>query len=227
MQCSMLLAFVLNALAKEGSSPAGAPQHLVSLPLHHKMQGQRSNGQRFTVERLSERPHTFLLHNFLSEEECNALISSAKKAGFETAETTGKSDARRRCDAALLSPSTESVLAAVQSDAARTLLSEEALTTPGGGCEELNVLRYQPGGEYQPQCVTMPKSSMPPSSVADHACSSLMLQLRCAEQPAHSHHSILSKREGSHLVPARRWQSHSLCEPRRGVGACKLAGPCH
>lgn len=77
-------------------------------------------------------------------------MESAIKSGFEVAETTGKTDARIRCDYALLSPSRESVLAGVQSDAARTFLSADALQTPGGGVEELNVLRYQPGGEYLP-----------------------------------------------------------------------------
>ena len=89
-----------------------------------------------------------MLRNFLSATECEALMASAKRAGLEAAETTGKSGARRRCDYALLSPSKEKVLASVQSDAARALLSAEALQTPGGGVEELNVLHYQPGGEY-------------------------------------------------------------------------------
>ena len=95
-----------------------------------------------------------MLQGFLSSEECEALIASAKRRGFETAETTGKSDARRRCEVALVSPSQEPVLAAVQSDAARLLLSSKALQTPGGGVEELNVLHYRPGGEYRPQYVT-------------------------------------------------------------------------
>ena len=122
--------------------------HLISLPLHAELDGTRSNGRRYTLQRLSERPHAFLLRNFLSMAECEALMASAKRAGFEAAETTGRSSARRKCNYALLAPSTEKVLASVQSDAARALLSAEALQTPGGGVEELNVLHYQAGGEY-------------------------------------------------------------------------------
>lgn len=128
--------------------PAGIPRHFAELPLNGEMSGCRSCGRPFVVRRLSERPAAFLLQNFLSAEECDTLMGSAELAGFEAAETTGKTQARHRCDVALLSPSRESVLAAVQSDAARALLSSEALQTPGGGVEELNVLRYQPGGEY-------------------------------------------------------------------------------
>ena len=129
--------------------PAGVPSALAELPLHGELNGQRSDGRPFVLRRVSERPHAFLLEGFLSEEDCDALVASAKLAGFEPAETTGKTQARRRCEVALLSPSQERVLASVQSDAARTLLSLEALQTPGGGVEELNVLRYQAGGEYR------------------------------------------------------------------------------
>ena len=144
------------SIANARSLLAGAPPNLISLPLHATLRATRSNGHEYTVRRLSERPHTFLLQGFLSSEECEALIASAKRRGFDPAETTGKSDARRRCDVALVSPSQEPVLAAVQSDAARLLLSSEALQTPGGGVEELNVLHYRPGGEYRLQCVVAP-----------------------------------------------------------------------
>ena len=146
-----MLTLLLHAFASNDASPAaGAKPILMSLPLHETLIGQRSNGQQFTILRISEQPHAFVIRNFLSAEECEALMKSAKRRGFEVAETTGKTGARRRCDYALLSPSQEAVLASVQSDAARTLLSDEALQTPGGGVEELNVLRYQPGGEYLP-----------------------------------------------------------------------------
>ena len=146
------------AAAAAGSSP-GVPPSLVGLPLNDELCGQRSDGRPFVLRRVSERPHAFLLKGFLSADECDALMEHAKLAGFEAAETTGQTRARRNCEVALLSPSRQRVLAAIQSDAARTLLSTEELQTSGGGVEELNVLCYRPGGEYSAHCIRhMPSS---------------------------------------------------------------------
>ena len=147
MSWSTLLLVVAHSGDRAGV-PAGMPSVLANLPLHSKAHGRRSDGRTFVLHRLSDRPHAFLLKGFLSAEECDALIESAKRSGFEAAETTGKTNARRHCEVALLTPSQERVLASIQSDAARVLLSSEALRTEGGGVEALNVLHYQPGGEY-------------------------------------------------------------------------------
>ena len=145
-----LAALHVVAVTSDGQ-PVGMPSHLMHLPVGESHYAQRSDGRQFAVRRLAARPNAFLLENFLTEAECEALVARAEAVGFETAETSGKTSARRLCDVAFLSPSQERVLAAVQSDAARSLLSHDALQTPGGGVENLNVLRYQPGGAYHLQ----------------------------------------------------------------------------
>ena len=129
--------------------PAGAPLELASLPVGAEVTGDR-RGHTFVARRLSERPHAFLLKNWLTQDECNALMKTAESHGLETAETSGETEARRHCDVAVLSPWKHDTVKSIQVDAARTLLSEEAMSLPGGGCEDLHVLRYQPGGEYKP-----------------------------------------------------------------------------
>ena len=129
--------------------PVGAPSRIANLPLGTQMHSKRSNGHPFGVRRLSNFPHTFLLENFLAADECDTLIARSKHCGLEAAETSGKTQSRRNCKIAMLSPAKEAVVASVQSDAARLLLSQEAMSLPGGGCEDLHVLCYQPGGEYK------------------------------------------------------------------------------
>ena len=148
-QMIVSLALLVTA-ALAGSLPAGAPAHLATLPLDVEMKGRRSNGHPFVLRRLSERPHAFLLSGFLSTEECETLIEAAETAGMEAAETTGGISSRQKCDIAVLSPYAINVVKAIQVDAARLLLSEETLSLPGGGCEDLHVLRYQAGGQYLP-----------------------------------------------------------------------------
>lgn len=142
---------VASASAATIHPPAGAPPQLAALPLGAELTGRRTSvGHSFTATRLALRPHAYLLRNLLSQDECDALITSAKRAGLHTAETTGKTASRRRCDVCTLSPWEEPVVKAIQIDVARLLLSAETLQLPGGGCEDLHVLRYQPGGEYLP-----------------------------------------------------------------------------
>ena len=81
-----------------------------------------------------------MLRNFLSSEECDALIASAERTGLHPAVTSGGTDARRHCDVCVLSPREEQLVALVQRDAAGLLLSDEARQLPGGGVEDLHVL---------------------------------------------------------------------------------------
>ena len=144
----LLLLTLLHTVA--GSRlPAGAPLELASLPVGEEATGER-RGHKFVARRLSEKPHAFLLKNWLSQDECDALMKAAESNGLDTAETSGVTDARRHCDVAVLSPWEHDTVKSIQVDAARMLLSEEAMSLPGGGCEDLHVLRYQPGGVYKP-----------------------------------------------------------------------------
>ena len=128
--------------------PAGAPSRLAAMAVNEELTAQRSDGREYVVKRLAGRPAAFLMQGYLSAAECSQLISGALSSGMVAAETTGNTDARRRCDLALLSPSQHQALRGVQSDAARLLLSEQAMADPGGGCEPLHVLRYRENGEY-------------------------------------------------------------------------------
>ncbi|KAL1523787.1 hypothetical protein AB1Y20_018710 [Prymnesium parvum] len=130
--------------------PAGARPELAHLPLHGEIEGCRSCGHRFVASRLSSRPHVFHLRQFLSPDESSTLIRSARENGLHPAVTSGNTRARRACDLSLLSPSRQPLVAELQREVARLMLSDEALQLPGGGCEDLHVLRYQPGGEYLP-----------------------------------------------------------------------------
>lgn len=123
---------------------AGLPE--MGVDLH----ANRSTGHPFVVRRLSERPLTFHLKSFLSARECETLVYLAKRNGFEKAETTDRKKYRVACDVSTLGASDEPVVATLESDAARTLLSSSAMSLPGGGSEDLHVLRYQPGGMYKP-----------------------------------------------------------------------------
>jgi len=146
----MLLHTVFSMHTVAGSRlPAGAPLELASLPVGEEATGER-RGHKFVARRLSEKPHAFLLKNWLSQDECDALMKAAESNGLDTAETSGVTDARRHCDVAVLSPWEHDTVKSIQVDAARMLLSEEAMSLPGGGCEDLHVLRYQPGGVYKP-----------------------------------------------------------------------------
>ena len=120
--------------------PAGAPSALASLRLGQEVSGYRFEGQPFVARRLSERPHAFLLKNFLSPEECDGLIESAQRTGLHAAVTSGGTDARRRCEVCVLSPREQQLVATIQRDAAGLLLSDEARGSPGGGVEDLHVL---------------------------------------------------------------------------------------
>ena len=144
-----LLLLTLLHTAVGSRLPAGAPLELASLPVGEEATGER-RGHKFVARRLSEKPHAFLLKNWLSQDECDALMKAAESNGLDTAETSGVTDARRHCDVAVLSPWEHDTVKSIQVDAARMLLSEEAMSLPGGGCEDLHVLRYQPGGVCKP-----------------------------------------------------------------------------
>ena len=135
------------SLFAAATSLLGAPAELASLPVGVEVTGYRST-HAFTATRLSDRPGTFLLRNFLTAEECEALMTEAEASGeLHLAETSGRTDARKRCDICCLGMQSPTV-AAVTKEAAGLLLDEAARQMPGSGCEDLHMLRYDEGGEF-------------------------------------------------------------------------------
>jgi len=143
----------MQAVWPIGSSalpPLGAPPELAAIPIGIDELRNRSDGRSFVVRRLSARPLIFHLKSFLTQDECDALISAAKRKGLHKADTTMRKPYRISCDVSTVGASEEPAAAAAESDIVRTLLSKEATSLPGGGSEDLHVLRYQPGGMYKP-----------------------------------------------------------------------------
>ena len=128
--------------------PIGCPPQLFSVPVGGEVVGSRESHQ-FSAKRLSARPTAFLLKNFLSPEECEAIKSEALDSGrVHAAETTGESDARKKCQVCTL-PLQTPVVGALTNEAAQLLLGPDALGSKGAGCEDMHVLKYSPGGEYR------------------------------------------------------------------------------
>ena len=126
-----------------------APPELLSLPAGAEVTGYRST-HAFTAKRLSTQPAAFLLKNFLSDEECAAILAEAQASGgLHEATTSGETGARRHCEICCLSMQSD-VVGSLSREAAGLLLTDEAKSIPGSGCEDLHVLRYSPGGEYKP-----------------------------------------------------------------------------
>jgi hypothetical protein len=125
----------------------GCIPQLVSLPVGREVVGRRA-AQSFTATRISERPTAFVLRNFLSEQECEAIRAEALASGrMHAAETAGNSDARKLCELCTLSLRSRTV-GALTEEAAHLFLGPEVLNSNGAGCEDMHVLKYSPGGEY-------------------------------------------------------------------------------
>ena len=108
----------------------------------------RSGGHSFSAKRIAQRPHAFLLSGVLTYAECDYLMAQAALRGMHSAETTGRTDNRKHCDVCTLRPADSPMLEALTADICECLLTEGA-RGPGGGCEDLHLLRYAPGGEFK------------------------------------------------------------------------------
>lgn len=127
----------------------GPPSQLVDLAIGERLGVQRSDRQKFTVERISDEPHAFILRNLLTEEECDEIIQKAEDQGMETAETKDEegSNSRQKCGVAWLSsfPLEKQLVKDIRS----LLIQEEVASSPDLMVELLQVLKYREGGLYQ------------------------------------------------------------------------------
>eukprot|EP00310_Coccolithus_braarudii_P017189 CAMPEP_0183338104 /NCGR_PEP_ID=MMETSP0164_2-20130417/5514_1 /TAXON_ID=221442 /ORGANISM="Coccolithus pelagicus ssp braarudi, Strain PLY182g" /LENGTH=238 /DNA_ID=CAMNT_0025507897 /DNA_START=141 /DNA_END=857 /DNA_ORIENTATION=+ len=126
-----------------------APFELALLNVGEELQLKRVRaGRTFVAKRASKRPHAFHLRGLLDPDECDQLIRHATETGLHPAETAGGTDARKRCDVCCLGPSTSPFLKDLTADLADVLFTASA-RAPGGGCEDLHILRYEAGGEFE------------------------------------------------------------------------------
>ena len=137
---------VLRSLLQDHLGP---PPQLMDLAIGERLGMQNSNRQKFTVERISDEPHAFVLRNFLSEEQCNEIIQKAEDQGMETAETKDKegSNSRQNCGVAWLSsfPLEKQLVKDIRS----LLIQEEVASSTDLMVELLQFLKYNEGGLYQ------------------------------------------------------------------------------
>ena len=128
----------------------GPPPRLADLAVGEQFGVQRSDHQKYTVERISDEPHAFILRNFLiAEEECGEIIQRAEDQGMERAETKNEegSSSRQNCKVAWLSsfPSEKQLVKDIRS----LLIQEEVASSSDLMVELLQVLKYDEGGLYQ------------------------------------------------------------------------------
>ena len=128
--------------------PLGAPPQLATLGVDESILLNRGSRSVWCT-RLSARPAAFLIRNFLSHDECASIVAAADASGaLHPAETSGRSDARKRCDICCLGLAHPAVSCMTQ-EAASLLLAPEVIAQQGTGCEDLHVLKYHPGGEFR------------------------------------------------------------------------------
>lgn len=110
----------------------------------------RSN---FTIERVSYLPDAFVLRNYLSSEECDEIIAASIGKDMTKAETIteGDTQSRTHCQVSWIpstGPQKSELVSNLVSSTANLLLSKDILTNPSAGVEDLQVLKYEEGGEF-------------------------------------------------------------------------------
>lgn len=108
---------------------------------------------QFTIERVSRNPEVFRLRNFVTQSECAQIQSSAEESSMDQAETVtaGDKGSRKNCSVAWLSSSGKygsSGISSLVSSTANIFISQDVLSHPSAGVEDLQVLRYGTGGEF-------------------------------------------------------------------------------
>lgn len=107
----------------------------------------------FEVLRRSSKPACFHIGGLLSQAECDHLIATADAIGMEQAMMVS-GDARRSCGVAWLPVDSDTVAASVCGALEQLFLQPEVLEqtgcASGGRWENMQCLKYAPGGEYLP-----------------------------------------------------------------------------
>jgi prolyl 4-hydroxylase len=104
----------------------------------------------WNVETLSETPHVVVVHNFLSEGECDHLIHLASPSLQRSlvVDESGRSseaiDSRRSSRGMFLNRSQDPVVSAIE----MRLAAFTGIPMENG--EHIQILKYEKGGEYQP-----------------------------------------------------------------------------
>ena len=128
----------------------GPPEPLASLSVGSRIQAFRPSAlgherHDFEIERVAMDPPIFLLRNVLTDDECHYLIDTS--TNMSPAETVTPLDfsSRKRCRVAWLSNQWTQSLAWSLGD---LFFSAAAKSHRGSGVEDLQVLEYEPGGEF-------------------------------------------------------------------------------
>src|SRR5210317_1357342 len=107
----------------------------------------------FTIERVANTPNIYVLRNFVTPFECEQIQTLAKERGMKTAETITKNDtkSRKNCSVAWLpssGPDSSSIVSGLVASTANIFLSNSVKSHPTAGVEDLQVLKYDIGGEF-------------------------------------------------------------------------------
>lgn len=129
---------------------AGPPEPLQSLPKDAKIQAFRTmvnddHRHTFEIQRLAYNPDIFLLRGVLTVEECDILMESVPETTLAETVTPGDVTSRKHCQVAWLHNTWTQALARSM---ANLFLSTTVKTHPESGVEDLQILDYQPGGEF-------------------------------------------------------------------------------
>jgi hypothetical protein len=107
----------------------------------------------FTIERVANTPNIYVLRSFVTPFECEQIQTLAKERGMKMAETITKNDtkSRKNCSVAWLpsaGPDASSIVSGLVTSTANIFLSNSVKSHTTAGVEDLQVLKYDIGGEF-------------------------------------------------------------------------------
>jgi hypothetical protein len=151
MKVPSVVMMLLMMTNRNGASGLAFPHHALlrppaSLGTHQQHRAGGGAPNTCTVTRISDAPDVFHLRNLLSISECQELISQVQATVMETATTRLTSNARTLCQVAWVSDTP--LLQRLISTTANLLLHPQLVDECEIEIEDLQVLRYDPGGAY-------------------------------------------------------------------------------
>uniref|UniRef100_A0A7S2GTF2 Fe2OG dioxygenase domain-containing protein n=1 Tax=Helicotheca tamesis TaxID=374047 RepID=A0A7S2GTF2_9STRA len=162
IKTSLLVSY--NGQAHEVDLTAGVlgpPELIRSLKIGEAVQAFRQSykvcgtayASNFTISRVSYTPDAFILRNFLAPDECDEIIKDASTSFMTRAETItpGDTKSRKHCQVSWLSsggPNTSRIVSSLVQATANLFLTADVKSDKEAGVEDLQVLRYDIGGEY-------------------------------------------------------------------------------